>query len=75
MGWVFTMLAAQMIEHFGMKAAWLSIGLVVLAVSVAPSLFLVVERPEDLGLLPDNAQAPSTTRLVQRASACASCTR
>ena len=68
-GLVFTMLAAQMIEHFGMKAAWLSIGLVVLAVSVAPSLFLVVERPEDLGLLPDNAQAPSTTRLVQRASA------
>ena len=55
-GLVFTILTAQMIEHFGIKAAWLSLGIVVLAVSVAPALFLVVERPEDIGLLPDNDQ-------------------
>jgi len=55
-GLIFTMLAAQMIDHYGMKTAWITIGLVVLAVSLAPCLFLVVERPEDMGLLPDNDQ-------------------
>jgi len=54
-GLVFTMLSAKMIDHFGMKAAWITIGLVVFGVSLAPCLFLVVERPEDIGLLPDNA--------------------
>ena len=53
-GLVFTMLSAQMIEHFSMKTAWIVIGLVVFGVSVAPSLLLVIERPEDMGLLPEN---------------------
>ena len=53
-GLVFKMLSAQMIEHFSMKTAWIVIGLVVFGVSVAPSLLLVIERPEDMGLLPDN---------------------
>ena len=55
-GLVFTILAAQMIEQFGIKAAWLSLGIVVFAVAVAPAMFLVVERPEDIGLLPDDEQ-------------------
>ena len=54
-GLVFTVLSAEMIGHFGMKTAWITIGLVVFGVSLAPCLFLVVERPEDMGLLPDNA--------------------
>jgi len=57
-GLVFTMLAAQMIDHFGMKTAWITIGLVVFGVSLAPCLFLVVERPEEMGLLPDNEEPP-----------------
>ncbi|MCH7736890.1 MAG: MFS transporter [Chloroflexi bacterium] len=57
-GLVFTMMAAQMIEHFSIKAAWISVGVVVLAVSVLPSLFLVVERPADIGLLPDDDRDP-----------------
>ncbi|MBO19012.1 MAG: hypothetical protein CL732_00550 [Chloroflexi bacterium] len=60
-GLVFTMQTALMIEHFGTKAAWLSLGLVVFAVSVAPSLFLVAERPEDIGLRPDNDPEPAIT--------------
>ncbi|MBC8279623.1 MAG: MFS transporter [Chloroflexi bacterium] len=64
-GLVFTMLSAQMIEHFSMKTAWLSIGFVVFLVSVAPSLFLVVERPEDMGLLPDNEEPSATTSDIQ----------
>ncbi|MDA1128381.1 MAG: MFS transporter [Chloroflexi bacterium] len=68
-GLVFTMLSAQMIDHFGMKAAWISIGLVVLGVSLAPCLFLVVERPEDMGLLPDNAQPANNAESAQRYAA------
>nr|MBC8279624.1 MFS transporter [Chloroflexota bacterium] len=52
-GIVFTMLASLIVENYGLKATWITIGLVVLTVSVAPSLFLVAERPEDIGLRPD----------------------
>ena len=64
-GLVFTMLAALMIEHFGIKAAWMTLGLVVLAVSVAPPLFLIAERPEDIGLLPDDGQVPSESAEIE----------
>ncbi|MEE8466057.1 MAG: MFS transporter, partial [Dehalococcoidia bacterium] len=37
---------------------WIAMGLIVLVVSVAPSLFLVAERPEDIGLIPDGAPPP-----------------
>jgi len=52
-GLVFTMQAALIIDHFGTKIAWSTLGLLVLGVSVLPSLLLVAERPEDIGLLPD----------------------
>ena len=55
-GIVFTMVASLVVENFGLRAAWIAIGVIVLAVSVAPPLFLVVERPEDIGLLPDGAR-------------------
>ena len=67
-GLVFTMLSAQMIDHFGMKAAWITIGLVVLGVSLAPCLFLVVERPEDIGLLPDNVRPAKNEGSYQQAT-------
>ncbi|MCH8989302.1 MAG: MFS transporter [Chloroflexi bacterium] len=52
-GILFTMVASLVVESYGLKATWITIGLIVLAVSVAPSLFLVAERPEDIGLRPD----------------------
>ena len=52
-GVVFTMLAALMIDNYGVAAAWISLGIVTLAVSLLPNLLLVAERPEDLGLRPD----------------------
>lgn len=60
-GIVFTMLAAVLISNYSLSVAWGVIGVVVLAVSVAPNLLLVVERPEDLGLAPDgdDASAPA----------------
>ena len=58
-GMVFTLQSALVIDHFGIKTAWLSLGLVVLGFSVLPTFFLVAERPEDIGLMPDN-EAPAT---------------
>ena len=52
-GVVFTILAAVVIDNFGVPAAWISLGMVTLAVALLPNLLLVVERPEDLGLIPD----------------------
>jgi MFS family permease len=55
-GVVFTMVASLVVESHGLKATWIVIGLIVLVFSVAPSLLLVAERPEDIGLLPDGAR-------------------
>ena len=52
-GVVFTMLAAVVIDNFGVPQAWISLGIVTLAVALLPNLLLVAERPEDLGLTPD----------------------
>ena len=52
-GVVFTMLAAVMIDNFGVPTAWITLGVVTLTVSLLPNLLLVAERPEDLGLTPD----------------------
>ncbi|MQF89308.1 MAG: MFS transporter [SAR202 cluster bacterium] len=55
-GIVFTMVASLVVESHGLRATWIAIGLVVLVFSVAPSLLLVAERPEDIGLLPDGVE-------------------
>ena len=52
-GVVFTMLAAVVIGSHGVAAAWISLGVVTLAVALLPNLLLVEERPENLGLRPD----------------------
>ena len=52
-GVVFTMLAAVVIDSHGVAAAWISLGVVTLSVSLLPNILLVVERPETLGLRPD----------------------
>jgi MFS transporter, OFA family, oxalate/formate antiporter len=45
------------------RAGWVAIGIAVLAVGLVPVWLLMVRRPEDLGLLPDNAgMRPSVDR-------------
>ncbi len=61
-GLTFTMVSALLIDHYGLKVAWISLGVIVLAVSVAPALLLIVERPEDMGLSPDNEPRDRTSR-------------
>ena len=46
----------------GWRAGWLAIGVSVLAVGFVPVWLLLVRRPEDLGLLPDNAAVVATPR-------------
>ena len=65
-GILFTMVASLVVESYGLKATWITIGLIVLAVSVAPPLFLVAERPEDIGLLPDGAPTGGVVRAGAR---------
>jgi OFA family oxalate/formate antiporter-like MFS transporter len=47
-------------EH-GWRAGWIALGVTVLAVGFTPVWLFLVRRPEDLGLLPDNASAPTAT--------------
>ena len=59
-GIAFTMVASLVVENYGLKTTWIVIGLMVLLISVAPSLFFVAERPEDIGLLPDGDEPEVT---------------
>ena len=49
----FPMIASAVIATRGWQAAWLVLGLLVFAISLAPAALLIVQRPEDLGLRPD----------------------
>ncbi len=46
-----------MIELYGWRTAWLVIGMIVLAIGFLPGWLLLIRRPEDLGLLPDDRSA------------------
>ncbi len=52
-GMVFTLTAAVVIDNSGVAAAWITLGVICLSVSLLPNLLLVAERPEALGLRPD----------------------
>ena len=60
-GVVFTMTAALVIEQSGVAAAWITLGVICLAVALLPNLLLVAERPDDLALRPDG-DAGATSR-------------
>jgi MFS transporter, OFA family, oxalate/formate antiporter len=49
---------AAMLGH-GWRGGWLAIGVCVLAVGFLPSWFLMVRRPEDVGLVPDRRVEPT----------------
>ncbi len=49
----FPLLNGWVISQFGWQSGWLVLGVLAWSVLVLPSLLLVRDRPEDLGLLPD----------------------
>ena len=67
-GVVFTMSAAVIIDEFGVAAAWVSVGAIVLAVALLPNLLLVAERPEQLGLRPDGDSWPDAVEPTEQST-------
>lgn len=53
------LIAQFAILHHGWRAGWLAIGATTLIVGFIPCWLFLVRRPEDLGLLPDRAPAPT----------------
>ena len=49
------------ITGYDWRTAWVTLGILTLALGVVPSLLLVARRPEDMGLEPDPAPAPKDT--------------
>lgn len=49
----FPLMNGWLIVHFGWQTGWLVLALLVWGVLLLPSIFLVRDRPENLGLLPD----------------------
>jgi MFS family permease len=54
----FPLLNNQLISHFGWQVAWIVLGIAVWGVLILPAIFVLRDRPEDLGLHPDGI-APS----------------
>jgi MFS family permease len=65
---------AVLVGLLGWRAGWTGLGLLSLAIGLAPALLLVRRRPEDLGLLPDGdppeiaTEASGPSRPVQSAA-------
>jgi sugar phosphate permease len=59
------LLNIYLISHFGWQTGWVVLGFAVWGVLVLPSLFLVRDRPEELGLLPDGDEDVNDTQTSQ----------
>lgn len=59
-GIVCIQIASLALSNWSIGAAWIALGVTVLAVSVLPSALLIVDRPEDIGLEPDGLPAVSS---------------
>ena len=60
MGWGLTValhppLALWLIDTFGWREAWVALGLMTWVLMLPLLIFLVIDKPEDIGLRPDNA--------------------
>ena len=53
-------LIAFLVGVIGWRLGWMSLGVLAVALGLAPALFLVRRRPEDLGLQPDGDQPPGS---------------
>jgi len=50
---IFPFIAQVLINGWGWRTAWLTLGIFTLSTGIAPILLLMVRRPEDMGLEPD----------------------
>ncbi len=56
------LIAELAMRGHGWRAGWIAIGVTVLTVGFVPVWLLLVRRPEDLALLPDNAASPGENK-------------
>ena len=57
----FPLIASAVIASRGWQDAWIVLGALVWIIALVPVTFLIVQRPEDLGLRPDGDAEPSAT--------------
>lgn len=62
------LVAAILINVWGWRTAWLSLGVFTLATGIAPALLLMVRRPEDMGLEADPRLAEKSTEATVSAA-------
>ena len=58
-GLILVPLSSYLIQLAGWRTTWAVLGVMVLALAVPLAYFIMRERPEDMGLLPDGASAPT----------------
>jgi MFS transporter, OFA family, oxalate/formate antiporter len=58
------LIAQFAIDGRGWRSAWLTLGVLTLAIGFVPSYLLLVRRPEDLGLLPDHGVTHRNAALI-----------
>ena len=65
----FPLIASAVIAGRGWQDAWIVLGALVWIIALIPVTFLMVERPEDLGLRPDGDSEPDATDATEAAGA------
>ena len=60
---------AFVVAVFGWRAGWMALGLLGVAIGLAPALLVVRRRPEDIGLRPDGDEAPREETVASREAA------
>lgn len=53
-------LSQYLVDNYGWRKAWFVLGGMTWLLMLPPVIFLVVNKPEDKGLLPDGGQSPAT---------------
>ncbi|MBI4514864.1 MAG: MFS transporter [Deltaproteobacteria bacterium] len=62
-GVIFVPLTQYLVEHIGWRNAFGALALIIVAVVIPPVAWLMVRRPEDLGLCPDGGERGGATGL------------
>jgi sugar phosphate permease len=68
-GLIFAPLAALLIDGFGWRATFFIEGAIIVAVMAPLAVFVIKQRPEDMGLLPDGAVTPEESAKGQLTAA------
>ena len=63
----FPLLNVWLIDSFGWRASWLILGAIIIICFTPLAFFLIQNKPEDIGLLPDNGDAKTQEKMQNAA--------